>query len=265
MVKRLAQTLVLLLPLTGCASRPPPFDVPKDGSGQPTVDTIRRRIRCELYQIAVSSQMNQLLLVANDVEVALQLTLDVTEEGGLAPTFTYLSGPLTVASGFNLDRAREQSITIQLFYSMGELRKTMSVEQEGFGDAFDICSKSFDTDLSGVIGLKEAFDLATTATTDLNWNGTGSNGAFGGYVNFIVKKQLTATGPTWSLAHFKGPGNFATLSANTNDKLVFAFTKGKKAAKNSKELSRIEGLAFINSIVQGQLATNLNFIRNSTQ
>ena len=56
------------------------------------------------------------------------------------------------------------------------------------------------------------------------------NSVFGGSVQFLVTKSVSALGPTWSLVHFKGPGGINLSEINT-DKMTLAFAKGENAGK----------------------------------
>lgn len=82
--------------------------------------------------------------------------------------------------------------------------------------------------LPGNLGIKESAELAFTAP-DRNLNTKLSNntsGQFGGYVSFVVTKNINSLGPTWSLTLFKGPGNMATVGMANTDKITFGFAPG---------------------------------------
>jgi len=59
----------------------------------------------------------------------------------------------------------------------------------------------------------------------------GSTTQFGGSIQFLVTKNLTAVGPTWSLVHFKGPGGLAGVSEVNTDKITLAFAQGPNVGK----------------------------------
>ena len=67
-------------------------------------------------------------------------------------------------------------------------------------------------------------------TPDLDTKQTLSGkGVFGGSIQFLVTKNLTAAGPTWALVSFKGPGSLVNLSEVNTDKITLAFTQGPNA------------------------------------
>ena len=107
---------------TGCAV--PQFDVPYTAEG-PTVDTVVRRIECEMREMVVldnenPASFNSKFLLNNDYDVAIALSLDVTNTGGLAPSFSYLNPVSSFAFGGTgtLSEARDHNFTenIQLSF-----------------------------------------------------------------------------------------------------------------------------------------------------
>ncbi len=57
--------------------------------------------------------------------------------------------------------------------------------------------------------------------------GGKKEGPFGTSIEFVVTKSLNATGPTWTLAHFKGPGKLFTGESQNTHKLRISFGKEK--------------------------------------
>ena len=241
--------------LSGCATVVPQFDIPHNEAG-PTVNSIRREVECELDEIVKSDKgLDSFLASAHDVGVAILLNLDVTDDGALAPTYSYMSGVVSFAGGASFEQSRDQNFQQVLFYSLSE-RQAL----KGFPES-RICGQSPDTNLSGDLGLRESWDLALTALTYTHWTSAQVNGgAFGGTVSFIVKKQLTATGPTWTLTHFKGPGSFLTAYETNVDKLTFAFVQGPKA-KNKGAIAQAAN-EFLKTVQQGNISNSLTSIQN---
>ncbi|KMO36638.1 hypothetical protein VQ03_20520 [Methylobacterium tarhaniae] len=79
-------------------------------------------------------------------------------------------------------------------------------------------------------------------------------------MNFIVNRELTATGPTWKLVNFTGPGSLVSASDKTNDKVTFAFTKGPYAGKGISENLKTQAQIFISDVRQNQIANSLGLI-----
>ncbi len=102
---------------------------------------------------------------------------------------------------------------------------------------------------------------------------TGTDGAFGGYVNFTVTKNLNAVGPLWTLTHFKGPGNFASVSEANTDKLIYAFGVGPHAGSKFDIKTSAVGLSeksdkaedLLSDILINQITTQLGTISGGLQ
>ncbi len=249
------------LSLPGCASSVPSFDIPQDSNG-PTVRSIVDRVTCELAGALAASEANRAILLRNDVAVVVQLSLTVNDTGGLAPTLSYIRSPKFMFNvGANLNQSREQNYTQKLYYSMRELAEEMKL-LEGRRD-LAICPKT-DTNLAGELGLRRAIELAKTSSPHLNWDApsSGTDGAFGGYVTFVVTKNLNMTGPTWALKHFKGPGGLGSLSEVNTDKITFAFARGKGAGSSS---GKQQADLLVEQITLNQLSSQLSGVRNSME
>ena len=86
-----------------------------------------------------------------------------------------------------------------------------------------------DTNLAGTLGISDFVEMAATSP-GLAEDRKSPNSVFGGSVQFLVTKSVSALGPTWSLVHFKGPGGVNLSEINT-DKMTLAFAKGENAGK----------------------------------
>jgi hypothetical protein len=56
-------------------------------------------------------------------------------------------------------------------------------------------------------------------------------GVFGGSIQFVVTKKITATGPTWVLVRFNKISALADLSEVNTDKITLAFALGPNVGK----------------------------------
>lgn len=246
--------------LGGCASVIPFYDLPLDErNGKPTVRSIVERIYCELEDISEKSTLEGYLSDAYDIQAGIEINLTVTDDGTLSPSFTGMSGVLSFTSGIKLEQSRAQNFAEQLFFSMRSIKRGIdTLKKTGdYDEARRRCSMNADTNLSGKLGLKEAFDLAITSGTSLDWTTKAPTGVFGGSITFIVDKEITATGPTWRLVNFSGPGSFLTASNKNTDKLTFAFVRGKNAGVGLDPDLKFQTQAFISDIRQGQIANSL--------
>lgn len=246
--------------LGGCASVIPFYDIPLDKtSGKPTVRSIIERIYCELEDISEKSELEGYLSDAYDVQAGIEINLTVTDDGTLSPSFIGTSGVFSFTSGFKLEQSRAQNFTEQLFFSMRGIKRSIDTLKKtaDYDDARKKCRSVADTNLSGKLGLKEAFDLAITSGTHLDWTTKAPTGVFGGSITFVVDKEITSTGPTWKLVNFSGPGSFFTASNKNTDKLTFAFVRGKNAGVGLDQSLKTQTQVFISDIRQGQIANSL--------
>lgn len=243
--------------LSGCASVVPNFDIPVNESG-PTIQSITRRVTCELADLIERDELKSALLIA-DMDVSLQLDLTVNDTGQLMPSVSYISGPLAVGVGGTLSQSREQNFTADLHYSLRALQKEAKLARKLGTDLADCWP--IDTNLAGELGLKKAVALAFTGD-HLDWKtqlaGAGQAGAIGGYVTFTVTKSLNA-GPTWTLTNFTGPGsNLGTISEVNTDKIVFAFARGDKAGTPYGLSGKQKAEQLIQQMSINQISTQLS-------
>jgi hypothetical protein len=247
-----------LLAFGGCASIVPSFDIPVDQNGAPTVQSIVRRMTCELAGLLDDNYGLRGALLISDIQVALQLNLTVNDTGGLAPSFSWPDIPVSFGAGGTLSRSREQNYTEKLYYSLRELQKEIDLARKS-GINLAACAP-IDTNLSGNLGLKQTVELAFTSP-HLDWTQKLSDGAFGGYVTFVVTKNANA-GPTWTLNHFIGPGaNTFNFSEVNTDKLTFAFARGDKVGTPFRLSGRTKADQLIDQININQLTTQLGNVR----
>lgn len=239
---RKCSLLLAAMFLAGC-STVNRFDVPRDGEGKPTVKTIMARVTCELANIYLDPE-NQATVAAADYVVAVELDLMVNDDGSLAPSFTYTNGLFSFNAGAKLDAQREQSYTEQFFFRLkdfDELKKADAKNSLRVGREVNsaACPK-VDTPLAGELGIEDTFRMANNVPfADYQTKLNGTKGVFGGYVNFVIVKNLNAVGPTWTLKHFKGPGNLAGVSETNTDKITFAFAERTAAGDEITSLAAV--------------------------
>jgi hypothetical protein len=246
--------------MTGCSNVVPNFDIPTSAAGTPTVQSISRRITCELAQLLDNNYGLRSALLIGDIDVALQLNLTVNDTGGLSPSLTYINGPMfSFGLGGTLSQSREQNFTQKLYYSLRALQLEMDLARKQNID-LAACWPT-DTNLAGELGLRRTVELAFTMG-HVAWDSKLSDdGAFGGYVNFVVTKNVNG-GPTWTLTSFTGPGsNLGSFSEVNTDKLTFAFARGENAGKRFGLSGRQRADQLIESMTINQLTTQLSGAR----
>ncbi len=244
--------------LSGCAAIVPNFDIPVNEAG-PTIQSISNRVTCELAGLIEKNDGLRSALFIGDIDVALQLNLTVNDTGGLSPTLSYINGPFAFGLGGTLSQSREQNFTQKFYYSLRTLQMEVDYATKRNVD-LAVCRPT-DTNLAGELGLRKTVELAFTSE-HVAWDTKLSDdGAFGGYVNFVVTKNVNG-GPTWTLTSFTGPGsNLGSFSEVNTDKLTFAFARGDKAGTRFGISGRQKADHLIDQINLNQLTTQLSGVR----
>jgi hypothetical protein len=267
MNKKLATIVFTIFPIIGACSNVSHFDLPRDPSGVPTVKSIIQQIRCELADLADPAYPHNETLQKHDFMVAIQLNITVNDDGSLAPTINYSNGAFAFNAGVKLQASREQNFTEKLIYSMRAIQEEIKMAREiSAKTKRDInpfeCPAVADTNLAGDLGLRESVHMAlTSADLDFGKELSGVDGAFGGYVNFVVTKDLNAVGPNWTFTRFKGPGNLAGLSEVNTDKLVFAFAPRSPSKVYPSQAPGAKAEALLNQILINEISTHLSGVQ----
>jgi hypothetical protein len=267
-----------LFVLTGNGCSVPHFDIPTDSAGQPTPATIVQRIQCEIRDMVRDDKgdkdvtsFHRLFLLNGDYDVAASLSLEVTDTGGLAPSLSYIN-PLTMTASFifggtaTLSEARNHNFTENIQFSVRQIYADWKSKKKLYN-----CPQA-DTNLAGTLGIKDF--VAMAAVTD------GLVGAeptpeaqpakpattqFGGSIQFIVTKNLSSLGPTWSLVHFKGPGGLVNLSEVNTDKITLAFAQGPNAGKRlvTSNTPNFDAYRLLQQILTSSINSQLLMLQNS--
>lgn len=247
--------------LLGCAV--PSFDVPRDNYGQPTVTTIVQRIQCEIRDMVRDDRpgdpasFHRLFLMNGDYDVLVALSLEVTDTGGLAPTVSYVT-PLTAVTTWTfgatgtLSEARDHTFTENIEISTRQIYSDWK-----YGGIPHDCPVFASTNLAGELGLKDFVSMATSSPDlDETLQGGEKTGVFGGTIQFLVTKSLSATGPSWQLVRFKNLAALGSLSEVNTDKITVAFSQG---SNKGKRLARIYGFnAPAYNFLQQQLINSIS-------
>jgi hypothetical protein len=248
-----------LMACAGCAV--PQYDVPYD-NGLPTVQSLIKHIKCELTGLVgkpvhrgpgrFEDSIEQKLL-AGDYDVQVTLELEVNDTGGLTPSITFME-PITKLISFSLgasatlSESRDHHFTDNFQLSMRQLYADGQTELD---ERLLKCPKGDDSDgdLASTLGLKDnlhrtlgirdfvkmGFDTERLETgppkpaqqqiTPI----TTATEAFGGVITFVVTKNVSGVGPTWTTTRWKGPGGLIGLSEVNTDKLTLGFAPGPNA------------------------------------
>lgn len=245
---------------SGCAV--PHYDVPLDEYYQPTVKTIVERIQCEIRDMVRDDRpgdpasFHRLFLLNGDYDVLVALSLEVNDSGGLAPSVSYVS-PLAAATSFTfaangtLSEARDHTFTENIELSTREIYQDWKSGLKAYE-----CPVAT-TNLAGSLGLKDLVSMATSSPAlDDTLKGGEKNGVFGGTVQFVVTKSLSATGPAWQLVKFKNIAALGSLSEINTDKITLAFSQGSFAGKRMTRVNGYNAAAY--NFLQQQLVNSIS-------
>jgi hypothetical protein len=113
-----------------------------------------------------------------------------------------------------------------------------------------------DTNLSGTLGLKDIVSMAaSTPDLDDTLKG-GQKSVFGGTVQFVVTKSVSATGPSWQLVRLKNIAALASLSEVNTDKITLAFAQGSSAGQRLPRINGFNATGY--QFLQQQLLNSIN-------
>jgi hypothetical protein len=210
-----------------------------------------------------------------DYDVEVSLSLEVNDTGGLAPSLTYMS-PLSKLTSFmfganaNLCESRDHNFTENIQLSLRNIFR-----QWKSGINRHDCPVS-DTNFAGDLSIKDFVDMAALTTgldeeTAAGKPTASGKGPFGGSIQFLVIKGLSAVGPTWTTTRFKVPGPLASLSRVNTDELTLAFAPGQNIGKPMPPLSAAivasapnqNANFFLQQLLTSSITNQLQILQNS--
>lgn len=219
-----------------CMTTPAPYDLPYNRNGTPLVNSIVRRINCELALMVREDRVPRYrrwqTLLRYDYRAAMLLTIDSNETGAIAPVFNFPHTGFAFSVAPSYKHSREDQMGYFLSFSFVDILEDLRDNP----DKYECPSR--DTDLAGDLGLEEtvssALNLEELTYTD---KVTPTGGVFNGFVTFSATKSIDRIGPTWTLTHFNGPGPLLSGSIATTNKLAFGFAGGPLANKGRARLA----------------------------
>jgi hypothetical protein len=292
-------SLMTLCTLSGCGV--PEFDVYHNEAGDPSAYWINKRIRCELADLTRKNADGQYeykygrYIHGKHYDVEMTIYLEVNNTGGLIPTLKSTL-PLSKTTSFafggsgELQESRDHTFTQTIAFPLSDIEAetntTLSVDRCNFDGS----------NLSGVLGIKNIVDVAVSipvTSPELQVPGSGSSGQpsdsqggasggaegsnlpqykqlFGGTIQFVVTKNISAVGPMWTLEHFSGPGGLLGLSSVSTNKLTIGFgtpsqsAPGEKPTKTKGPPANPELHDFMNTISQNQYSSQLSQVLQNT-
>ena len=279
--------LIISSLLTFSACGVPHYDVPTDSAGQPTVKSIIDRITCEIRDMVRDdmgrndvTSFHRLFLLNGDYDVAVNLSLDVNDSGGLTPSLSFINplqdaASLTFGISGTLSQSRVHNFSENVQFSVREIYNDWKKNL----DPHD-CPQA-DTNLAGDLGLRNIVAMAaltpylnekqkSTGTDDDEKPGgdkqkSSVKGVFGGSVQFVVTKNITG-GPTWSLVNFRGPGSLASLSEIHTNKITLSFAKHPKDERLRGPGGRNEeAFQFLQQLITSGISTQINLLQSGVR
>lgn len=251
---------------SGCAV--PRYDVPYDIAGQPTPKSIVARVQCEIRDMVRDDRpedptsFHRRFLLNGDYDVAVALSLEVNDTGGLSPSLTYMT-PLSAVNSFmfgasgTFSESRDHNFTENIQLSV----RSIYEDWKSGEDPHD-CPWA-DTNLSGTLGIK---DFVAMAAISEGLDQTKGQSPFGGTIKFVVTKNVTGAGPTWTLVNFTGPGPLATFSEINTDTITFAFAQGPNVGKRipGRRPFNPRAYAFLQQLLTSSINSQLTLLQLQT-
>jgi hypothetical protein len=205
-----------------------------------------------------------------DYVAVAELTLQVDEEATLVPAFTQTD---IITKTFT--RAFDWGVKVDS-QSHRVYSETINFTVASMSDAKNSCEqRRAGISLNGKLGVEEVVNMAfgsidpedegielpegAVDSTPSGRTGGGSKGAFGTSLEFDLLGAITASGPTFTLVHFKGPGKlFATQRADTH-KITISFASIKKGGgvARATDNARIQNLLINNETLPAAISRKL--------
>lgn len=214
-----ALAAALTVGVGGCAGVPA-FDI----AGPPTVAQIIDKIQCEVLEAAYNHPR---LRTENWTAVA-DLFLQVDDSVGVAPTLSFINPFTTPGEKFtfgasaSLKGERQRIYAEKLDVPVNAIRKRACPPPQ---DRFD---------LTGNLGIVETVDLGLGSVGRDDVVRFSSEKAFGQTIQFVVTRNVSGVGPTWTLVRFVGGALFGAERIDTH-KLIISFAPGVTVVATKKD------------------------------
>lgn len=194
-----------------------------------TVSEIIDRIQCESWN---ASRKHKTLKKWGG---AADLYLQVDDSAGLTPTLTFIR-PLAEAgtqfafgTSAAVRRTRQRVYNEKVQFNIGTLNASYCNRAPG------------GYDLAGDLGIEDTLNIAMLSLDKDDQAAFAGKEAVGQTIQFIVTKNISGIGPTWTLTRFVGPGGLFGAERIDTHKLIVSFaplTKGgvDKAKTNNRDL-----------------------------
>ena len=244
-----AHFLCFCAPVVLCACvRTPDFETSSGVTPNAVIDVIQ----CELVQ--ARKRYEKLARKDLDWVAVADLTLQVDEQATLTPAFTHTS-VLSKTASLLFDWGAKLDTQSQRVYNETVSLKIWQLKDPG-PDCLDNSARS--VSLNGSLGLTEIVKMAfesIDAQQDVGIefkNDAKKSGVFGTSLQFVVVRNVNSTGPTWTLANFKGPGKLFFAQRMDTHKLTISF-----AGKGNVQAATMNNLKLIQQTVPSSIINQL--------
>ncbi|MDX8529738.1 hypothetical protein RFM41_10320 [Mesorhizobium sp. VK25A] len=221
------------------------------------MQSVVSRLQCELVDLIKTERGpndpanwrpydHRLALLGGNYQVVADLELNVTNSGELSPSFTYSTTNIFgIDAGLKYSRSRTDQFSQEMIFSIPDLNRKWKKDH-----SFGQCPLS-DTNLAGDLGVENKVTLGVTTPYAVQ----SDKKLFGGSIEFDVIRNINGVGPTWTLAHFEGPGKLLTIERENKDTLTLAFSKVDDPS-NASEVGAATDAAksFVNDLTIKRLA-----------
>jgi len=279
-MRTIVSILFLSFITAGCATTPS-FDKITGVTPKTIVDTLE----CEIIAakkknaITVARDLNLIRMGRlpkthpirdlKDYVAVAELTLQVDAQATLVPSFTQtdiISKTFTRAFDYGV-KLDSQSHRV---YS-----ETINFSVAAMSDAKNSCEhRRAGISLNGTLGVEEVVNMAfgsidpedqgidlPEGAVDSGSSGRtgGSKGAFGTSLEFDLVGAITASGPTFTFVHFKGPGKLFATQRSDAHKITISFASIKKGggAVRAMDNARIQNLLINNETLPAAISRKL--------
>jgi hypothetical protein len=221
----------MLLGLAGCAGKHFAKNADKL-----SVEDMVNHVQCEVRE-AWYSENNHKILISEKWIAGVTLTLQESQVGSINPTLT--AGTLVketppiflFGSGLNFSEKRKQQSVFSFAIRINDIDPAVCDPRDNHAV------------LAGRIGVAKVVNEALlalktgafTRSLDLTKEKT-----FGKSMEFEITRGISATGATFQLKNFEGPGNFLTASRTNTNIVDISFTKQAKGEEIEQTARRAQ-------------------------
>jgi hypothetical protein len=206
----------LTMTVGGCAGIPA-----LDVDGPPTVDAIVDEIHCEVSEAARRYPR----LKSENWVASIDLSLQVDDSAQLTPTVSFIDPLAAAGTSFTFGASGELKGSRKRIYEelldlpIHNLKPSSCLAQ---GNSYNF---------TGDLGIVDAVDIGLRSVEPEDAARYQKDKAFGQTIEFVITKNVSGVGPTWTLVRFTGPGGLFGVERVDTHTLAISFASGVAATK----------------------------------